>query len=866
MSHFACWRKRLVLLSLSALAGWPLLPDAQAGSGTPNDLSGLSWSSDSTGPGRFVAVHGRRAAIFGYSDSGLESWVYPLQVFSAFRVAFRPQGGSSEIDGQSVFRRVICTAQSVTRIYVGPDFVVRERLFVPLDAPGAILSYQVEGARPVDIVVRFVPVLDLMWPAATGGQETAWNAAASAYVLSEASRRYRASVGSPDILARDDTLNTTRRAARSPALAFTIRPRAGRTARVVIAASTAAQSEDPTAIAARLLEQDDALESAAAAHYRALLDEVLQVETPDSDVNRALAWSEVALDQAWVCNPDLGCGLVAGYGPSRKARRPQYDWFFAGDGMVAIHALLASGQYARAREELEFILRYRDRKTGMIWHELSQGAASLDWVKYPYMYVHVDLSFDFLNTVDEYFATTGDLEFLRSHWEALLGAYRYCRSLLDSADGLPRIPAGKQGLNEQDALSDELRLSASWVSASQAFADLATATGHAPLAGAAHLTSQQAGRAVTRRYWDEQHHFWISGYTRAGAPVTDHDTGPTPAMNEALFSSPQRDAVLDELASADFQADWGSRSKAASASSYDPNAYASGSVWGLGTAEVASAFFGAHRPASAVPIWNALVPWSSLDSLGHMHEVLAGDYYREELESVPEQSWSSAGFLTATVRGLLGLQVAAGARRVSFTPHLPPGWSAVALKHVHVGGAELGIEVLQSAGEVGLRLQNSGAPVDMMFDPQLPLGAKPVGAQFQGRPIAVGLEQNAQDTHARMQFRVPHGSASLTLTYQGGVAILPVLTEPAVGAPSEALKIVRTTLAGGELTIEFDRAGAAAATLELRTPWKIRSLQGATYEASAASVYRLSIAAPAAPAQAHVYQRGTVTVLLAETD
>src|SRR5580700_6209846 len=88
MSQLACWRRRLVLLSLSALAGWPLLLDAQAVADTPNAPSGLSWSSDSTGPGRFIAVHGRRAAIFGYSDSGLESWVYPLQVFSSFRVAF----------------------------------------------------------------------------------------------------------------------------------------------------------------------------------------------------------------------------------------------------------------------------------------------------------------------------------------------------------------------------------------------------------------------------------------------------------------------------------------------------------------------------------------------------------------------------------------------------------------------------------------------------------------------------------------------------------------------------------------------------------------------------------------------------------
>jgi hypothetical protein len=35
-------------------------------------------------------------------------------------------------------------------------------------------------------------------------------------------------------------------------------------------------------------------------------------------------------------------------------------------------------------------------------------------------------------------------------------------SLLDIKDGLPRTPADKEGGREQEALSDELALSASW--------------------------------------------------------------------------------------------------------------------------------------------------------------------------------------------------------------------------------------------------------------------------------------------------------------------------------------------------------------------------------------------------------------------
>ncbi len=92
------------------------------------------------------------------------------------------------------------------------------------------------------------------------------------------------------------------------------------------------------------------------------------------------------------------------------------------------------------------------------------------------------------------------------------------------------------------------------------------------------------------------------------------------------FAAPRIKRVIEFLrvASSDFQTDWGTRGRASSASTYDPNSHASGSVWGIGTSDMAATFWSEHRPATALSIWNALVPWTSLDSLGLMHEALAG--------------------------------------------------------------------------------------------------------------------------------------------------------------------------------------------------------------------------------------------------
>jgi len=847
-------------ISFLLLIGVMASLSASAPAQSENNLSRFARSTDS-GPARFISAHGHRAAVFGYSQNGLEVWVYPFQIVSSYKVSFHRQGAATAIDGETLLRRIIYSPEAVTRIYGGPDFIVRERIFVPLDETGAIIRYEVESQRAVDIDVHFIPVLNLMWPGGIGGQAAFWRASDSAYVLSEETHRFSGSIGSPQIIAHDETPNQNRQLTRDGGLAFTIRAGGDHpAARVFI---TGGPQQTATAIAKQLQQREASLEKLAADHYTALLNNVLQIETPDSAVNRALAWSEIALDQAWVCSLDLGCGLSAGYGPSRNARRPQYDWFFAGDGMVDLPAMLAAGQDTRAREELEFIFKYQDQKTGMIWHELSQSAGWIDWSKYPYMFVHVELTFDFLSAVEQYFSATGDRDFVAAHWSAIQAAYNYCRSLVDPDDGVPHIPPDKEGAREQEALSEELALSANWLSASQAYAYLANATGHTAEAAEATAASAKARGAIPRRYWDDKQNFWITGYTRSGSPLSDRQIGPVHLLAQGIFSDAQRDSILQQLTSADYQTDWGTRGRASTSSSYDPNSYANGSVWAVSTSAVATAFWSAHQPVTAFPIWSALVPWSSLDSLGHMHETLAGDYYHEEFESVPEQTWSSATFFSATVNGLLGLRIEAASNHVVFAPHLPPSWHEIALRHVRIGSSDLQFELSTSLNETQLKIQNSGIPLKLTFGPTIPLGAQLGKAGFQGRSIPAVLETHPQDTHARIDLDVPHGDSLLTIDYTGGVEIESATQQVAVGDRSRGVKITKVSLRGHIYSINYDYFPAAGATFELHTPWTIDRTQGARFEKISLSRYQVVIDPSVQDAGKTDYQHGNVQVIFA---
>ncbi len=202
-------------------------------------LEPLFIHTHAVAPRRFIAVHGRRSLIDGYSESGLEIWAYPLQLIRGYKIGFRMEGTTSELSGETILRRITYQPESILRTYIGQNFIVREKLFVPLHTPGAIITYTVESRKPVDIVVHFAPVLNLMWPAAIGGQDTTWNTVSSGYVISEPTHRFSAVIGSTNIVAHDEIFNSAEPSSTPGGVAFTVGAggNAGNKTTVVIASA-----------------------------------------------------------------------------------------------------------------------------------------------------------------------------------------------------------------------------------------------------------------------------------------------------------------------------------------------------------------------------------------------------------------------------------------------------------------------------------------------------------------------------------------------------------------------------------------------------------------------------------------------------
>ncbi len=810
-----------------------------------------TWSTRAVGPARTIAVHGRRGMMVGYATGGLEAWAYPLELFRDYRITMRVPSSGRTFRGEELLSRIDVEPGATTRVYLGPGFVLRERIFLPLDEPAGIVTYSVTGVPDLEVRVQAAAVFDLMWPVSLSGQGMRWNSAANAYQLHEPQRGLNALIGSPEAIAHAETFNTVREGEGIGDIDLTLRAKRDAAAHF---AWVLTRANDDAGLA-QLLAARSKLEQQSAAHARDVLQTAVRIETPDEDVNRALRWDALALDEAWACNDDLGCGYVGGYGASHAQRRPQYAWFFAGDGLVAASAAMDAGAMEQARDELEFILRYQDAKSGMIWHELSQSAGWVDWAgKYPYMFVHVDISFDFLAAAARYVRVSGDRAFLEKHRDGIEAAYRYCASLVDADTALPRIPADKSGGNEQQALRDDLGLSTSWVSAAEGYAEMAALLDEPQQSAQAHQLAERARAGITARYWDAERGFWISGHRGDGSAFTELRSTNAATLDLHVFSAAQGEAVLRRTAGADFETDWGMRSVSTQSPGYDAESYAQGSVRPVSTASWSAALWSAGRSAQAFALWRTLIPLHGLDAPGHAHEVLSGDVLRPQRESVPEQTWSTAGVLQATLEGLLGIEVDGLQRTLRFAPRLPAQWNFVRVGQLRLPRAEAALALERKENEMTLTIHNDGEPFTMEFAPELRLGARLGRVTLDGHTVAAQPESDAHHTQAHMRFKVVHGESHLTMESEGGISVWWPAPETRVGDASHGIFVTDLRLEDGQLKMEADVPGDRASVVYLDTAEKPLHAEGGELHAVGGrrSVLQIPASGDAAPGYRHV--------------
>jgi len=211
---------------------------------------------------------------------------------------------------------------------------------------------------------------------------------------------------------------------------------------------------------------------------------------------------------------------------------------------------------------------------------------------------------------------------------------------------------------------------------------------------------------------------------------------------------------------------------------------------------------------------------------------------------VPEQIWSSGMLITPLVRGLLGLEPYAPMSRLRLAPHLPPEWPDVKIRGLRIGRSTLDLEMEQSDTQVTLKAESSGAPVEIEFAPQIPLGSGGEGlrATLHGRRHPVTVEAHAQDVHAVVKFSVDQ-KTELTITYPPGVRPWVPAASLHIGDVSRGLRILSSRLEGHTYQAELEGVPAVCSPFEIFTPWQVKQVTGGKVSAHQGSKWRL-IASP----------------------
>ncbi len=801
---------------------------------SPIALSGPARAGD------FISAVGRRAIAMGTGDGRLELWSWPVKWLHDFELSFRVPKYTEPIAGRSVARSVIERPEGVTIEYSHEQFTVREHIFVPLDLPAVVILLEVDAIRPLDIVVRFAPDIHYAWPAGLGGQYLIWEQNARAFLFSEGKQSINAFLGSPAVIEASD-VPAHMLAAAPPQLVIGVgsgsdrymAPRLGeppgksvnlRVAYIPIVLAGGTMPRDSALALYRALVAPGAAEREwrrRVAHADSLRTTQLVLHSPNALLDRAVEYAKVNLDESYVCNPDLGCGLVAGYGLSGAASdRPGFGWFFGGDAAINSLAMTGAGQGALVREgTLRFFARYQ-RADGKITHEISQGAGRVDWFAYPYAFYHGDTTPFWILATGEYWRQTADSALLHELWPNLKRAYRWSLTTDRNGDGLMENPAAGAGALEvgdlQVGILSDVYLNGVWVAALERFARMAEASGEPTLATEARAIRSRAIATMEAR-------LWLPGIGQyAFALLQDGSVNPSltawaaTAMAFGVFDQERGAEMAARLASSLILTDWGARPLSAASPLFDPLHYNNGAVWPFVTGFVSLAEYAYHNAGAGYFALQAIARTGFDESLGRNPEVFSGRFYKPLDTAVPQQFFATSMVLTPLLRGLLGIGVDAPRHRITIAPHLPPDWDSVSVDNVPVGNGQVSFALRRTAGEVTLSLRRRGgdpAPLEVDFSPALPLGARVTS------PLA-RIRQTPGDVHAAVSSMLVD-QAELSVRHEGGWSIVPPVMPPAIGARSAAPRLLSerlTDAAGASYAVALEGIAGRAYTFRVNAP------------------------------------------------
>jgi glycogen debranching enzyme len=781
-------------------------------------------------PWEFLPVTGMRAGLLGDESGRMEAWVYPLKILREFHLKFDTEG--RVVPAEALARTLTVRPESSTILYAGDTFTVRETFFVPVHEQGAVILLDVETEQPFEIEAAFHRDFQLEWPAALGATYSNWAAEQRAFYFGEEQRKFAALVGSPTAGEPQQEYQTNYSEAQESSFRLGATAKGRERKLIVIAGSMEGRAAAEKTYRHLTADYADLLKKSTE-YYQNYLAQTVTLDLPDAQIQRAYDWSRVSMLQGMVTNPFLGTGLVAGYRGSGESQRPGFAWFFGRDSFWTSLALNAEGDFSNSRTALEFISKFQ-REDGKIPHEISQGANFVAWFKaYPYPYASADATPLYIIAVNDYVVESGDTAFAKEKWENLQKAYEFLKSTYD-ARGLPQNFGVGHGWVEGGPLlpvKTEYYQSGLGAEALRALSNLARVTGQEEISKAFAKDFEKQRSLVNESFWIADKKRFAFALDKNDKQVDEPSVLATVPMWFGLPSEAEAAPMIQQLADMDHETDWGMRIISNHSPLFSGGGYHYGSVWPLFTGWASVAEYRYHQtfPAYANLHANALL---ALDgSLGHVTEVLSGDYYQPLSTSSPHQIWSAAMVVSPILRGMLGLETDAIHHTVKLAPHIPADWERFSVENVRLGKDTLLMNYSRTDEGIVLEtgLTSGSEECTFEFRPAISLRAKVQKVELNGKPVPFQVETRGNDQHIVVQFPVGAGKHFLRIRLLDEFELSEQSDLPALGSASRGLRVLseKWSASRDQLTLEVSGAAGGEYGLRVWNPGEIQSVDGA---------------------------------------
>ncbi len=638
----------------------------------------------------FFGIYGKRASFLGkINGSALEAWIYPYKVFQDYDFKIEINGVKKSI--RKYLKEFHLNEEKLLRSYGEEGWNIVEEIYPSVDKPILYLIYKISLLKPAEIEISFKPKLSPMWPASLGGKFSFWDKRGF-FVLSEAKWKNFAFIYFSE---SGDGIKLPAHKLPEGALKYKRKFTSGEHTFFISVFAKKGEYD-------KLLIQFDKLKKE---HYSELKkrelyikrfkNEHLKIKSNLHLLEKGIEKSIMRINSAFVINPYLGEGLIAGYGLSYESERPGFAWFFGGDGSINAMASLDYGDFKGARKEIEFLLKYQ-RDDGKIPHEISQGAEFVNWFKdYGFPYFHGDTTLYFITLIGEYVRRTGDIGLLKKHIKSIKKIERWMLNCDQNKNGIVEREIAGSGAAETGPLR-RLKIKTDILLAGlsvRAWKELSFIFGALKLEGKKEFAEKmykKAFKEFNKKFWSKNLNYYGYALTDKGI-VKEKSSWLAVPMSFMVVEKEKGKVALKKLLSPELTTDWGVRFLSKSSKYYNPLSYNNGAVWPFlsGFASLASFLYGNPYEGFQLILKNLKI----IKDFNYWYgeEVLSGKNYTPLNESVEDQIWTYGTTVSAFVKGLLGFRGNSLEKKVYLSPKIPLIIKKLDINNLKIGKGRLSL-------------------------------------------------------------------------------------------------------------------------------------------------------------------------------